>query len=209
MAAQALIAIEVFPRAQTALYFQRVLSYSAVETGIAFLPFAIMLTAANVVGGRCVARFGSPVTMISGLLLAATGCAFHFGISQHTTYVAILPGQLLIRLGIGLAVPAMTTGVLSAVQSARSGVASGTLNAVRQAGGAIGVAMFGALMATDMVWGMRTALVLSGLLLLAAAMVSFASLQVPQEQDAQSSSPGEDPVLARSVRHRQASKGTR
>ena len=147
--------------------------------------------------------------MISGLLLAATGCAFHFGISQHTTYVAILPGQLLIRLGIGLAVPAMTTGVLSAVQSARSGVASGALNAVRQAGGAIGVAMFGALMATDMVWGMRTALVLSGLLLLAAAMVSFASLQVPQKQDAQSSSSGEDPVLARSVRHRQASKGTR
>jgi DHA2 family methylenomycin A resistance protein-like MFS transporter len=108
------------------------------------------------------------------------GCVLLFGISGHTPYLAILPGQLIIRIGIGLVVPAMTTGVLSAVQAARSGVASGALNAVRQTGGAVGVALFGALMATDMVQGLRIALTISGLLLLVTAIISFAGVRVPQ-----------------------------
>jgi MFS transporter, DHA2 family, methylenomycin A resistance protein len=65
--------------------------------------------------------------MFAGLVIAAAGCAMLTGIDHHTTYLAILPGQLLIRLGIGLAVPAITTGTLAAVPSVRSGVASGAL----------------------------------------------------------------------------------
>jgi MFS transporter, DHA2 family, methylenomycin A resistance protein len=142
-----------------------------------------MITAANVVGGRSVARFGLRIPMFAGLVIAAAGCAMLTGIDHHTTYLAILPGQLLIRLGIGLAVPAITTGTLAAVPSVRSGVASGALNAVRQTGGAVGVALFGALMATDMVRGVRIALVISGLLLLVIAVVSLIGMQVPQAQD--------------------------
>jgi DHA2 family methylenomycin A resistance protein-like MFS transporter len=164
-----------------ALYFQRVLSFSVAQTGIAFLPFALMVTAANVVGGRCVARYGLRVAIIAGLVIAAAGCGLQLGIGRHTPYLAILPGQLIIRLGIGLVVPAITTGVLSAVASARSGVASGALNAVRQTGGAVGVALYGALMSTDMVRGLQIALALSGLFLLAAAIVSFANIQMSQE----------------------------
>jgi MFS transporter, DHA2 family, methylenomycin A resistance protein len=166
-----------------ALYFQRVLSFTVVQTGLAFLPFALMITAANVVGGRFVARCGLRVPIVAGLVIAAAGCILLFGISHYTPYLAILPGQLIIRLGIGLVVPAMTTGVLSAVQSARSGVASGALNAVRQTGGAVGVALFGALMATDMVRGLRIALAISGLLLLVTAIISFAGIRAPQSRD--------------------------
>jgi DHA2 family methylenomycin A resistance protein-like MFS transporter len=164
-----------------ALYFQRVLSFSAAETGLAFLPFALTITAANVVGGRCVARYGLRVAIIAGLAIAAAGCSLLLGLGHHTPYLAILPGQLIIRLGIGLAVPAITTGVLSAVASAQSGVASGALNTVRQTGGAVGVGLYGALMATDMVRGIQIALALSGLFLLAAAIVSFSAIQVSQE----------------------------
>jgi DHA2 family methylenomycin A resistance protein-like MFS transporter len=77
----------------------------------------------------------------------------------------------------------MTTNVLAAVHSARSGVASGALNAVRQTGGAVGVALFEALMATDIVWGIRIAFVISGLLLLAAAVITFAGIRVPKTKD--------------------------
>ena len=164
-----------------AFYFQRVLSFSAAETGIAFLPFALTVTAANVAGGRCVARYGLRVAIIAGLMIAAAGCGLLLGIGHHTPYLAILPGQLIIRLGIGLAVPAITTGVLSAVASTQSGVASGALNAVRQTGGAVGVALYGALMATDMVRGIQIALALSGVFLIAAATVSSAAIQVSQE----------------------------
>lgn len=166
-----------------ALYFQRVLLFSTVETGVAFLPFALMVTAVNVIGGRCVARFGLRLPMFVGLLIGAIGCALLLGIHHDTTYLAILPGQLLIRLGIGLVVPAITTGMLAAVPSARSGVAAGALNALRQTGGAVGVALFGALMAMNIVWGVRIALAVSGLLLLATAFVSLAGMQVPQARN--------------------------
>jgi MFS transporter, DHA2 family, methylenomycin A resistance protein len=63
-----------------ALYFQRVLSFTTVETGIAFLPFALMVTAANVIGGRCVARFGLRGPMCIGLVIAGAGCGFLLGI---------------------------------------------------------------------------------------------------------------------------------
>jgi DHA2 family methylenomycin A resistance protein-like MFS transporter len=128
-----------------------------------------------------VARYGLRVAIIAGLAIAAAGCSLLLGLGHHTPYLAILPGQLIIRLGIGLAVPAITTGVLSAVASAQSGVASGALNTVRQTGGAVGVGLYGALMATDMVRGIQIALALSGLFLLAAAIVSFSAIQVSQE----------------------------
>jgi DHA2 family methylenomycin A resistance protein-like MFS transporter len=169
-----------------ALYFQRVLSFTTVGTGIAFLPFALMVTAANVIGGRCVARFGLRIPMFIGLLVGAAGCALLMGIvHRDTTYLAILPGQLLIRLGIGLVVPAITTGTLAAVPSARSGIASGALNAVRQTGGAVGVAVFGASMAmpTDIVGGIRISLMVSALLLLVTAVISLAGMRVLESRE--------------------------
>ncbi len=172
-----------------ALYFQRVLSFSTIETGIAFLPFALMIIAANVVGGRCVARFGLRGPMCIGLMIAAAGCALLLGINRDTSYWEILPGQLLIRLGIGLVVPAITTGVLAAVPSARSGVASGALNATRQTGGAVGVALFGALMTIDIVSGVRIALMISGLFLLVTAAISLAGMRVPYVSDVKSTRP--------------------
>ncbi len=89
----------------------------------------------------------------------------------------MLPGQLLIRGGIGLVVPPMTAAVLSTVDHTRSGIASGLLNAVRQTGGAVGVAAFGALMATDMVQGVQIALVGCAGLLVVAALIAVAGIR--------------------------------
>ena len=72
---------------------------------------------------------------------------------------------LFIPIGIGLAVPPMTGVLLSSVEKTQSGMASGILNTVRQAAGAIGVALFGSLMAGDLVSGMRTAFAISAALL--------------------------------------------
>jgi DHA2 family methylenomycin A resistance protein-like MFS transporter len=88
----------------------------------------------------------------------------------------MLPGQLLIRGGIGLAVPSMTAAVLSTVDHTRSRIASGLLNAVRQTGGAVGVALFGAMMATDMVQGVQIALMGCAGLLVVAAVIAVAGI---------------------------------
>lgn len=86
--------------------------------------------------------------------------------------MAMLPAQLLTRFGIGLAVPPMTAALLSTVPHARSGSASGLLNAIRQAGAAIGVALYGALIRGNVVEGLRIALMISAALLAAAGIAA-------------------------------------
>jgi MFS transporter, DHA2 family, methylenomycin A resistance protein len=86
----------------------------------------------------------------------------------------MVPAFLLIPLGMGLAVPAMTTCILASVERARAGTASAVLNAARQAGGAVGVALFGGLAAGAVVRGVRASgLVSAGLLLVAAALATL------------------------------------
>jgi MFS transporter, DHA2 family, methylenomycin A resistance protein len=88
------------------------------------------------------------------------------------TYSQMLPGFAVIPLGIGLAVPCMTTSLLTTVPASRSGVASGVLNSVRQAGGALGVAVYGALLNQKGVAGAQLSFGFSGLILLLAAVVA-------------------------------------
>jgi MFS transporter, DHA2 family, methylenomycin A resistance protein len=84
--------------------------------------------------------------MVIGLLTGAAGYFLLHSIGAGTSYSQMLPGFAVIPLGIGLAVPCMTTSLLTTVPASRSGVASGVLNSVRQAGGALGVAVYGALL---------------------------------------------------------------
>jgi DHA2 family methylenomycin A resistance protein-like MFS transporter len=89
----------------------------------------------------------------------------------------MLPGFILIPAGMGLAVPAMTTSILSSVEKNRAGTASAVLNTARQVGGAVGVAVFGALVSDGfgggMVGGVRIALWTATVLLLAAAGLGY------------------------------------
>lgn len=126
------------------LYLQRVLGYSVAATGLAFLPLTATFIASNLISGWAVARFGSGGPMVCGLFVAATGYALLLLLGSATAYVVMLPVFLLIPGGMGVAVPAMTTALLSGVERAWAGTASGVLNATRQAGGAVGVAAFGA-----------------------------------------------------------------
>jgi DHA2 family methylenomycin A resistance protein-like MFS transporter len=77
---------------------------------------------------------------------------------------------------MGLAVPAMTTAILSSVEPARSGTASGVFNAARQAGGAIGIAIFGALAGGSVariIPGLQAAALISAGLLAGAALLAL------------------------------------
>ncbi|MGH6968159.1 MAG: hypothetical protein ACREEL_03385 [Stellaceae bacterium] len=72
--------------------------------------------------------------MIGGAVVGAAGFALLLGLGPDTPYLRMLPGFALIPLGMGLAVPAMTTTILSAVDKTASGVAAAVLNAALQAG---------------------------------------------------------------------------
>jgi MFS transporter, DHA2 family, methylenomycin A resistance protein len=98
-------------------YLQKVRGYSVFETGLAFLPLTGTAVISNIASGRLSARTGLRVPMVVGSLIGCTGYAWlgMFGISAHATFLDMLPGLALVPIGMGLAVPAMTTSILSSV----------------------------------------------------------------------------------------------
>ena len=158
------------------LYLQRVHGYSALRTGLAYLPLTATFFGVNVLSGWLIGVIGARPLMVIGALIDASGFALLLLLDAHSSYWLMLPAFALLPAGMGLGVPAMTNTVLSAVQAESSGIASGVLNAARQAGGAIGVAVFGAFAGdgqAHVVEGLHTSAWISiGLLLLAAVMAA-------------------------------------
>jgi DHA2 family methylenomycin A resistance protein-like MFS transporter len=110
--------------------------------------------------------------MVVGLVIGAAGYWLLHSIDESTPYLQMLPGFLVIPLGIGLAIPCMTTSLLTTVPASRSGVASGVLNSVGQAGGALGVAVYGALLNEKAIAGAQLSFSISVVLLILAALVA-------------------------------------
>ncbi|SOF00591.1 Major Facilitator Superfamily protein [Burkholderia sp. OK233] len=157
------------------LYLQRVRGYTPLQAGLAFLPLTGGFLLSNVASGWVVGRFGVRVPMIAGAITAGLGYGLLHFVDASTPLVGLLLPFLLIPSGMGLAVPAMTTAVLASVEAKRAGTASAVLNTARQAGGAVGVAAFGALAsgaaATQIVAGMQAVTAISvGLLVVGGVM---------------------------------------
>ncbi|WP_338937778.1 MFS transporter [Paraburkholderia sp. 22B1P] len=160
------------------LYLQHARGETPLQAGLAFLPLTGGFLVSNVASGWVVGRFGARVPMIAGAITAALGYGLlHFAQAASPLWTLLVP-FLLIPSGMGLAVPAMTTAVLASVDAQRAGTASAVLNTARQAGGAVGVAAFGALAsasdaagaagAAHVVAGLRSStLISSGILLCA------------------------------------------
>jgi DHA2 family methylenomycin A resistance protein-like MFS transporter len=133
------------------LYFQQVNGLSAFETGLAFVPMMGAVLPVN--------------------LLAAAGCLATLGIEAGTSYWAICLQLMAMSTGLGLLVPPLTSTLLDSVEKSRSGIAAGVLNATRQTGSVLGVALFGSLVSRSSAFmtGLHTSLIISAGLLLAAA----------------------------------------
>jgi hypothetical protein len=110
-----------------------------------------------------------PWLLSVGGLIGAVGYGLLSRLGARSTLIEMLPGFVLIPAGMGLAVPAMTTAILSSVDRGRSGTASAVLNTARQVGGANGVAAFGALVSgvtnEQIISGLNTAVTSSVLLI--------------------------------------------
>jgi DHA2 family methylenomycin A resistance protein-like MFS transporter len=145
---------------------------SPVMSGLMFLPFPIVLLFSNLMAGRLARGTNLRPLMVIGLLVGAAGYWLFHSIDADASYLQMLPGFVVIPLGVGLAVPCMTTALLTTVPASRSGVASGVLNSVRQAGGALSVAVYGALLNEKNVAGAQLSFWISAVLLILAAFVA-------------------------------------
>lgn len=158
------------------LYFQGPLGLSPFATGLAFVPMTGLIAVVNIVAGRIAARHGARLPMLAGLSLTVAGfAALALELNPATDYGSIWWTLLMIGSGTALAVPPMTAGLLATVDRAQSGIASGVYNALRQTGGAIGVAVLGAVGGGGgSIEGMRMAMLLGGAALLAGLLAALA-----------------------------------
>jgi DHA2 family methylenomycin A resistance protein-like MFS transporter len=162
------------------LYLQEARGYSALGTGLAYLPLMSTFIVSNIASGMVGARTGPRLPMIVGSAMALVGYVMLSQLGSATPYWAMLVPFIVIPAGMGFAIPAMMAGILSSVDRSRSGTASAVVNAARQTGGAIGVAVFGALVGstpTQIVQGMRMASWTSVGLLAIAATVAWKSIR--------------------------------
>ena len=191
------------------LYMQDVLHFSPLESGLAFLGFALTVVVASNVAQLVVGRIGAGRTLTAGLLASAVSVALLARLPVEGQYFwDLFPAFVLGGAGMGFSFVPVTIASLSGVSRSDAGVASGLVNTSRQIGGAIGLAAVSAIAATSTAnyvdahpgvpassafaldHGFQTALyVLTGLLVLGALISG--SLIRPRPHVVEAETPGE------------------
>jgi fucose permease len=128
------------------LYLQNVLDASALETGVAFLPIAVAIGLSAHLAAHVLAHIGSRGVVLGGLGLMASAAVLLAAAPLEASYAAdLLPGFVLLGLGVGLVLPAANITAMSDVRDAGAGLASGLMSTAHELGAALGVAVLSAI----------------------------------------------------------------
>jgi EmrB/QacA subfamily drug resistance transporter len=131
------------------LYLQHVLDASALETGLGFLPLVLSIGMAAHVAPRLLPRAGSRAVVAGGLVLVAAGALVLAAAPAEASYLAhLLPGFLVLGVGMGLVFPGVTVTALGGVDPEQAGLASGFIATSHELGAALGVAVLAAIATT-------------------------------------------------------------
>jgi EmrB/QacA subfamily drug resistance transporter len=126
----------------SSLYMQRVLGMGALETGLAFLPFAAVIGVGVHVASRLIARFGVRIPMALGFAVAAGGLLLLSSVDAGGSYLAdVLPGMLVVGLALGTILVSVTVAVLTGAADEESGMLSGLNTTGHEVGGSLGIAV--------------------------------------------------------------------
>ena len=170
------------------LYMQNVLGYSAVQTGLAYLPLCAVGALSAGVSSQLLARVGTRPVIVTGAVIGAGGLYWLSRIPVGGSYVGdLLPGLLLVALGIGGVFVAVATAANAGVPADKAGLAAALLNASQWLGGALGLAIFtavstsrtnhllaaGAPASHALTSGFQRALLLGSIFILASAVVAL------------------------------------
>jgi EmrB/QacA subfamily drug resistance transporter len=177
------------------LYLQQVLGYSALKTGLSYLPFSLTLIAASAGASRVVDRFTPKPVLVTGLLISTAGFLVLTQATGHGDYVQhVLPALVILAVGLGMSFVPITIAATTGVAPEDSGLASGLLNTTQQVGGSLGLAILstvsttrvthalhaGAALPTALTHGFKGAFIVAAIL--CAAGAALALVLLPQRK---------------------------
>lgn len=152
------------------LYFQRLNHYSPFWTGMAFVPMMAAILVTNLLAAGVTRAIGARATIAAGLATMAASCVGLLWIEQGASYASLAAQLIALGAGVGLLVPPLTSTLLGSASKKYSGIVSGALNAMRQTGSVLGVALFGSLLGgpAGFLAGARIALLIATVLAICA-----------------------------------------
>ena len=185
-------------------YFQGTLGFSAMKTGLAFIPFSIGIIGGATIAGRVLPRLGPRAILTTGISLGVVGLLVFTRIGVHAAYLSIvLPAELITSIGMGMTFVAMNSTSLIGVDHEDAGVASALVNSTQQTGGTMGAALTNTIattatlgyltangrspasLAAGAVHGYTTAFTFSAIVLAIAATVAFTLVRKVTVRDAE------------------------
>src|SRR3954447_3130167 len=181
------------------LYMQLVLHYSPIQTGVAYLPLTGGFIVAASICSQLFARIGTKPVVLAGIVIAAAGLYWLSRIPVDGSYVSdILPGLLVISIGMGGVFTGLTTAANAGVEREKAGLAAGLLNTGQQLGAALGLAILTALASSRTVQllaarapgphaltaGFQRALFIGSMILLASIFVALRAPNVRAQAEA-------------------------
>ena len=172
------------------LYVQNILGYSPTKAGAIFLPMTLLIIVVAPIAGQASDRIGSRWLMGAGMTLLSGSLLLYQRVGVHSDFWTLLPAMVVGGVGMAATMSPMTSAAMGAVPVDKAGVGSGVLNSFRQVGGALGIALIGAILASyihhparslagaqDYVDGLHAALAVSAGITFAAAIVAVVTVR--------------------------------
>ena len=131
------------------IFVQNVLGYSAIQTGASFLPMTVLIMLVAPLAGRTVDRIGPRWLMGAGMTLLTGSLLLFSTLDQNSSFWNILPGLLVGGIGMAITMAPTMAAAMGSVPVDKAGVGSAVINSMRQVGGALGIAVMGTVVATQ------------------------------------------------------------
>jgi len=132
-----------------ALFIQSIMGFSATETGLSMLPMMAMIMVMGPVVGRLIGKVGTGPLLAAGMSLLAVSFLFFSRLDFDSDFWDLFPGMVIGGVGFASVLTPLTAAALSGVPIAQAGVGAAVINSTRQVGGALGLAVMGALSAEE------------------------------------------------------------
>jgi len=169
------------------IYMQNLLGYSAIETGVRFLPLSLAIFFTAGIAGRLSAKVPTRLLIGPGFALIAAGLLLMRGLAVDSSWTTLLAGLIVAGIGAGLVNVPLASTAVAVVEPARAGMASGVNSTFRQVGIATGVAALGAIFShhvsdasrpvVGFVDGLNAIMLVGAILAFVAALTSFTMIR--------------------------------